>query len=98
MPLAAHHKPFWSARIARCRRGPDLVGALPAVWLAQSAAGRANKKSCLGGRSIHDRARIHTKTAPVGLESRYQATAYLAVMPQNGAPPSRHRTLLQEVW
>ena len=33
--LAAHHKPFGSARIARCRRGLDLVGALPAVWRAE---------------------------------------------------------------
>ena len=40
MTLAAHHKPFWSARIARRRRGLDLVAALPTVWRAERRGAR----------------------------------------------------------
>ena len=40
MTLAAHHKPFWSARIAHSPRAPDLVGALLALWRAERRGAR----------------------------------------------------------
>jgi hypothetical protein len=39
MTLAAHYKPFWSARTARDPRAPDLVGALLALWRADRRGG-----------------------------------------------------------
>ena len=95
MTLAAHNKPFWvrGSRVAPAasiwsERSPRCGG--------QSAAGRATKKACLGGRSIHDRARIRIKTAPRGLEP-ISGCRVPRCEAQNAAPPSRHRTLLQEV-
>ena len=84
------------------RRG-SRVAAAASIWSersprcgGQSAAGRETKKARRGGRSIQDRARNRTKTAPRGLEP-ISGCRVPRCKAQNGAPPLQHRTLLQEV-
>ena len=60
MTLAAHHKPFWSARIARCRRDLDLVGALPVVWRADRERERRGARE----QEILPRWEIDTRPGP----------------------------------
>ena len=92
MTLASHHKAFGSARTARGPRALDLV----AQGGGRSAAGRTKKGLAQDWRSIHDWLRIRIKTAPSGLES-ISGCRVPRCEAQNGAPPSRHRTLLREV-
>ena len=90
--LGHPNKAFGSARIARCPRARELVAQRGGL----SAAGRATRGPRLDDRSVHDSPQIRIKTAPSGLESISGCRVPRCVA-QNGAPPSRHRTLLREV-
>ena len=96
--LGYHHKPFGPARTARGIRALELasVPSIDAQRGGLSAAGRATRGPRLDDRSVHDSPQIRTKTAPSGLES-ISGWRVPRCVAQNGAPPSRHRTLLREV-
>ena len=91
MTLAAHHEPLWSARIARYRRSLDLVGALPAVWRAERRGAREQKllpRREIDTRPGPDPYKDGPDSRPIGYPRTDIRMPYLAVTPQNGAPPS----------
>ena len=90
--LGHPNKAFGSARTARGPRARELVAQRGGL----SAAGRATRGPRLDDRSVHDSPQIRIKTAPSGLES-ISGCRVPRCEAQNGAPPSRHRTLLREV-
>jgi hypothetical protein len=90
--LGHPNKPFWSARTARAPRARELV----AQGGGLTASGRATRGPRLDDRSVHDSPQTRIKTAPSGLESISGCRVPRCVA-QNGARPSRHRTLLREV-